>query len=420
MSTRALRLFEGFGVELEYMVVSSRSLGVLAVADEALRAASGEDDYVSDVEQGDITWSNELSAHVIELKTTLPAPTLAPLVERFQRNVERVNTLLVPLGGRLMPSAMHPWMDPLGETKLWPHHYSRVYAAYNRIFNCQGHGWSNVQSVHINLPFAGDAEFARLHAAIRLVLPLLPALAASSPIVEGRLAPQLDARLEMYRHNSRRIPQITGRVVPEPVYSRRDYEQTILEPMYRAIAPLDPEGTLQDEWLNARGAIARFCRNTIEIRVLDVQECPLADLAISAAVVGVLRALVEERWTPLAEQQAWPVEPLEAVLLSTIRDGERAVIHDVDYLRQFGLAAQDGLTAHDVWRRLIEGLDAREPVAAAPWREAWGVLLDEGPLARRIIAAFGEPRSQERLVAVYRRLCDCLASGRMFRAAESG
>ena len=50
----------------------------------------------------------------------------------------------------------------------------------------------------------------------------------------------------------------------------------------------------RDEWLNARGAIARFGRGTIEIRVLDVQECPQADLAICAAVVEVLQALVAE------------------------------------------------------------------------------------------------------------------------------
>ena len=52
--------------------------------------------------------------------------------------------------------------------------------------------------------------------------------------------------------------------------------------MYDDIAPLDPDAVLQHEWLNARGAIARFDRNTIELRVLDVQECPRADLAICA------------------------------------------------------------------------------------------------------------------------------------------
>jgi len=38
---------------------------------------------------------------------------------------------------------------------------------------------------------------------------------------------------------------------------------------------------LQNEWLNSRGAIARFERDTIEIRVLDSQETPAAELAIA-------------------------------------------------------------------------------------------------------------------------------------------
>ena len=55
--------------------------------------------------------------------------------------------------------------------------------------------------MHVNLPFADDAQFARLHAAIRLVLPLLPALAASSPIAEGSVigSPRLPAR-RVLRH----------------------------------------------------------------------------------------------------------------------------------------------------------------------------------------------------------------------------
>ncbi|HAL85576.1 MAG TPA: hypothetical protein DCM31_01010, partial [Deferribacteraceae bacterium] len=37
--------------------------------------------------------------------------------------------------------------------------------------------------------------------------------------------------------------------------------------MYRDIAPYDPECILQEEWLNSRGAIARFDRKAIEIRL---------------------------------------------------------------------------------------------------------------------------------------------------------
>jgi len=62
----------------------------------------------------------------------------------------------------------------------------------------------------------------------------------------------------------------------------------ILAPLYAEMHPLDPEGILCHEWLNSRGAIARFDRNAVEIRLVDVQECPLADLAIESEAATTL------------------------------------------------------------------------------------------------------------------------------------
>src|ERR1051326_2102489 len=104
-----LHLFEGFGVELDYMIVDADTLNVLPVADEVLRSVAGE--YVNDVERGDISWSNELALHVLELKTTEPVLAFDGLAAKFQENVREINARLAPLGGWLMPSAMHPWMD---------------------------------------------------------------------------------------------------------------------------------------------------------------------------------------------------------------------------------------------------------------------------------------------------------------------
>lgn len=405
-----LHLFAGFGIELEYMIVDAETLDVLPVADRVLHAVAG--DYVAEVEMGAIAWSNELVLHVIELKTNGPAPALDPLPAAFGAQIAHINRLLAPLGGCLLPTAMHPWMDPHGEMRLWPHEYSPVYEAFNRIFNCQGHGWANLQSVHLNLPFANDAEFARLHAAIRLLLPIMPALAASSPVVEGRCTGFLDSRMKVYRTNARRIPSISGEVIPEPVYSRHDYQQHLLQRLYDDIAPYDPEGILHYEWLNARGAIARFDRDAIEIRVLDVQECPLADVAICAAIVAVLRALVAAYWCDLPAQQAWPVAPLADIFLASIRDAERALITNADYLRAFGFPEAPPCTAGDLWQHLIEatGLAADTSIWAAPLR----TILQHGPLARRLLTVLGQAPSHQRLYAVYDALRTCLARGTMF------
>jgi hypothetical protein len=296
-------------------------------------------------------------------------------------------------------------MDPMREMQLWPHESSVIYEAFHRIFDCRGHGWANLQSVHLNLPFAGDEEFGRLHAAIRLILPLLPALAASSPIVDGQLTGLQDTRLHVYRSNALRIPAVTGKVVPEPAFSEDRYRRDILAPLYREIAPFDPEAVLQHEWLNARGAIARFDRSTIEIRVLDVQECPLADLAIVQLVVRVLQALCAERWSDTRSQQGLETDRLAALLDRTIESADRTRIEDAALLAHLGRGAAP-LEAGALWQQLARELLSPDD----PYWPALDTILCQGPLSRRITRAV-QRRGQR---SVYADLCSCLARGELF------
>ena len=273
-----IHLFQGFGIELEYMLVDKDTLAVKSVTDELLKHELGK--YGSDFENGIVTWSNELVLHVIEIKSSEPESNFNALENGFAENVKRINAILDRWNAMLMPTAAHPFMDPLKETKLWPHDSNEVYTIYDKIFNSKGHGWSNLQSTHLNLPFYDDEEFAKLHAAVRLILPILPALCASSPILEGKLTGMVDTRLKYYKTNQARIPSITGKVIPEAIFSKRNYLNTIYEKIKKDIAPFDPDNVLNPIWVNSRGAIPRFDRGSIEIRLMDIQECPTADMAI--------------------------------------------------------------------------------------------------------------------------------------------
>ena len=408
MSARPLGLFEALGLELEYMIVSAENLSVLPVADQVLRAAAGE--MVSEVEMGSLSWSNELCLHVIELKTNGPARDLRGLSQAFAADAARINAILAPLKGRLMPGGAHPLMDPNTETRLWDHEYSPVYEAYNRIFHCQGHGWSNLQSMHINLPFAGDEQFGRLHAAIRLLMPIMPALAASTPMLDGHYTGFMDSRMEVYRHNSSRVPSLAGQVIPEAVFTRDDYERRILQPMYADIRPLDPEGILAYEWLNSRGAIARFDRDAIEIRVLDVQECPGADMAVAGLVVESLKALCQERFASFAEQRQWPVEPLAELFLACTRHADQAVVSDQAYARCLGYQGRLPCTAWDIWKHLAKATAALPDGLDSHLR----LILDKGCLARRLSRAMGPDPDNRRIVRVLERLCRCLEENQLF------
>lgn len=404
-------LFEGYGVELEYMVVRRDTLDIFPIVDEILRAVAGS--YVNEVEMGLIGWSNELVLHVAEIKNVEPVSELDGLSGIYQEQVDRINKILEPHNGCLMPTAMHPWMEPLKETRLWPHSNSIIYDSYNRIFNCQGHGWANVQSTHVNLGFSGDEEFARLHAALRLILPLLPALAASSPVVDGQLSGLYDTRLDYYRNNQRRVPVIAGHLIPERVYSRKDYEEQILQRIYHDIAPHDPEGILQFEWLNSRGAIARFDRSAIEIRLLDIQECPRADFAVACGIIAVLKGLAAQKWSDFSRQSGFAEADLSVILLSTIKQGEQAVIDSQDYLDIFGFKGHSATTG-ELWLYLIEQTEEYWSLKQRESLDDLQTLLEHGTLSARIMKALGNDLSREHLKDVYNRLCRCLAHGELF------
>jgi glutamate---cysteine ligase / carboxylate-amine ligase len=406
MTDARLGLFEAYGIELELMIVDAQTLDVRPICDQLLTAAAGE--LTGEVEFGAISWSNELALHVIEFKVSEPVSDLDTIGSCFQKNIGRARELLTTFNARLMPAAMHPWMDPKTEMRLWPHDYSPVYGAFDRIFNCSGHGWANLQSTHWNLPFADDDQFARLHAAIRVLLPLIPVLTASSPIYDGSAQGWLDCRLDVYRRNSQRIPSIAGKVIPEGVYSQAAYDEQIYQVMYRDIGPLDPEGILQHVWLNARGAIARFDRGAIEIRTLDCQECPAADVALGRCMVQALRQLVAERWSSYEMQAAADTEMLAQVLWAVARKGRQAEV-PLEVARLFG--RQRAMRAGELWRGLVEDMEGELP---GECRRIVSFVLEQGSLAERLLRAVDGDTSRRRLKEVYGVLCDCLDEGKLF------
>ncbi|HEX2957226.1 MAG TPA: glutamate-cysteine ligase family protein [Chitinispirillaceae bacterium] len=402
------RLFEGFGIELEYMIVDNASTSIQGIADKVLADVGGAGAGFFD--SGTIGWSNELARHVIELKNNVPVSTLNGLSDAFHKQVQSINNHLLKYNCRLMPGAMHPFMDPFTESLLWPVDDEDIYKTFDKIFNCKGHGWTNLQSIHCNIAFSNDEEFARLHTAIRLILPLLPALCASSPLVDGKATGILDNRLEFYRNNQKKLPLMTGHVIPETVFSHDEYEQVILQPMYRQIAPYDPDGILQYEWLNSRGAIARFERMAIEIRLMDIQECPNIDIAICALVIECVKALAHEKRSTIKKQSSLSETELEQILLKNIRSGCTTVIDNQNYLQALGFSTITSTDALSIWKALARELLPADHFA----HEHLEIIFTHGSLAKRILDRTGSSPTRAQLETLNKTLCDCLLGNRPY------
>jgi len=399
---KAHRLFEVYGVEVEYMVVDRTTLEVTPKVDVALDALSAlSPDGESRV--GPIEWSNELVAHVAEAKCAQPVPDIAALRAPWNRAIVAMEAVLAPHGACLLPSSAHPWMNPRTDARLWPHEGREIYAEFDRIFGCSTHGWTNLQSMHLNLPFGDDAEFGRLHAAVRLVLPLIPALAAGSPYLDGAFTGWMDTRMETYRTNSAKIPSMTGPLIPEPIFTEDQYRRDVFERIYAETAPYDPDGILRNEWANSRGAIARFDRNAIEIRVIDSQECPQADLAVAQIVATLARLLTEGRFASTAAQQRWDTLRLRSLFFRAVRDAERAPLGDPEYATLFG--APRAATFGELWAHLLALSEFQKPELEPFLRR----YLEQGCLARRLVARGGLHPERHALAENLRALRQCLA-----------
>ena len=123
-----------------------------------------------------------------------------------------------------------------------------------------------------------------------------------------------------------------------------------------------------------------------------------------------VRALAEERWMARAELDAFSTHELAALLHRTIVTGERTELADPRLLAAFGRGRS--CTAAELWQALASELRRDD----ADWRElapTLGVILEHGPLARRLLALLGDSPDRARIDSVYAELARCLVEGRL-------
>jgi len=288
------------GPEHEFSLVNEE-LKVLPIVDKVIKDFYGR--IVNFVELPDFTFGKELQLHVMEIKAN--APFKSP--ELFEDTMQNaVATLLDFLGkkyhARLLGTGMHPLLS-LDETRVWSHRHRKIYQECSKIFNLKQHGWLNIQSFHLNLPYSKEANGVLQHNLLANLCAYLPAVSASSPICEGAISPNVDNRLYFYKLNQREVPSIAGDIIPEFVSSFAQYREDVIGKYSQDLAKAGAGQTiLFKEWVNSRGVIFRFDRSALEVRVMDEQECVKSDVALSCFIRAALRGLMAEKAEPLPHQ----------------------------------------------------------------------------------------------------------------------
>jgi len=408
VNRRPYRLFEVAGIELEYPTVDAE-LRAQPLVEPLFQAIAGRP--TSEAAYRDAVFSNELASHVFEIKTAQPERSFRRVEHQLVEGVRYVSGVLRErFGARLLPTAMHPFLKP-SEGRIWPRSGRPIYAAYDKVFSVAGHGWMNVQSCHVNLPFGSEQETMLLHNAIACLLPYLPALTASSPVYEGEIGPYVDNRLAFYRSNQARFPVIAGDVIPEFMFSYRQYRSQILGRIYRELRGVKGAERLRHEWVNSRGAIMRFWRDSIEIRTLDTQECVRMDIAVACFVRSALRLMV--RW--LREERLRL--PEHAMLVDDFRrvveSGSKARVA-ASHLREALRFATREPRPVPILRALLGECAAATPASERPYLGMVEERLRRGNLSERMRARLervrGDGRRAESIRSMYEELAQCLVA----------
>jgi len=409
------RPFSVAGIELEYAVVDAR-LEPLSVVEAAFRRIAGRS--TSDVDLGRVSFSNEIADHVFEVKTTDPVRSLRHSEELLIEGVRNFSEVLNShFGARLLPTGMHPWLDP-ARAKLWTRSGGKVYGAYSRVFDVQTHGWLNVQAAHLNLPMGRGNEAVAMLNAATLVIPYLPALAASSPMYDGELRETVDNRLEWILEHQRAVPESQGEILPEYVESLTDYRRNILQPMYTALDRHPGTEALRHDFFNARGAVLKLSRRALEIRVLDMQECVKLDIAIAVFVRAILRHYTQKIMAGRLELP--PRQILLGDFRAAIRCGSRARVVAPHLGDPLDRDAEGRATIGECLRRLLVIARKSARRDEEEYLPLVASLIESGPLSERIRAVLlpfaAEPAGlREATRSLYGELADCLVANEPWR-----
>jgi gamma-glutamyl:cysteine ligase YbdK (ATP-grasp superfamily) len=313
------KTLEVLGPEHEFSIVNDE-LEALPIVDKIIKDFHGR--VVNFVEQSSFTFGKELQLHVMEFKPNAPFKAPVEFEETMQGAILTIQDFLQrKFHAHLLGTGMHPLLE-LDETGIWPHRHRQIYEAYSKIFNLRRHGWLNIQSFHLNLPYSNEESGILLNNTLANLCPYLSAISASSPIYEGRLRDRVDNRLYFYTQNQKEIPSVTGNVIPEYASSFSQYKTSIIGKYSDDLskAGADPL-ILNREWVNSRGVIFRFDRRAIEIRIMDEQDCIKSDVALSCFIRAALRGLINQ--DPEFLPHAVLVKDLNAI----IKNGLSASVH---------------------------------------------------------------------------------------------
>jgi carboxylate-amine ligase len=247
------------GLEEEFAILDPGHLG-LAQRFEELRNGAQSDPFLADAIAG------ELISSEIEIRSGR-GETLAAAQEQQREARRRLFALAASYNVLLGATGTHPWADYREQRIIDTEHYHRVEDGLKYV------AWrNNTFSVHVHVGIQGADRAVKICDRLRPVLPLLLAISANSPFLEGRNAGLHSMRSQIFTKSFPRCG------VPDAFGSWESFAQYI-DFLVRTRSIIE----YTQVWWSIR---PHLTFGTVEVRICDTQAtAPEAD-ALSALIVA--------------------------------------------------------------------------------------------------------------------------------------
>jgi carboxylate-amine ligase len=248
------------GLEEEFAVLDRDELGLVPRFEELRDAASASDPVLADAIAG------ELISSEVEIRSGRGEDFAAATAAQRDRR-RRLFALTAELGISLGATATHPWSDYRAQQIIDTDHYRRVEAGLKYV------AWrNNTFSLHVHVGVRDVERAVLVCDRLRPVLPLLLAISASSPFLDGLDSGLHSARSQIF---TRSFPRCG---VPDAFGSWEAFAQYV-EFLVRTRSIVE----YTQVWWSVR---PHFDFGTVEVRVCDAQATVAESEAMAALIVA--------------------------------------------------------------------------------------------------------------------------------------
>jgi carboxylate-amine ligase len=330
------------GIEEEFALLDARDLGLTSRFEE-LKDAAGADPVLAGSLVG------ELIASEIEIRSGR-GEDLAAAIQAQRDRRRRLFALAEEHQIALGSTGTHPWSDYREQHIIQTDHYRRVEDGLKYV------AWrNNAFSMHVHVGVNGADRAVRVCDRLRTVLPLLLAISANSPFLDGRDSGLHSARSQIF---TRSFPRCG---IPD-AFGTWDAFASYIEFLFRVSSIVE----YTQVWWSVR---PHFAFGTVEVRICDAQATAGESEALAALMVACVSQAARDldEGVPAAEE---PNRMIEENLWRAIRYGLDGELLDLERGEPFSAAETlERLLKWTAPMRAELGIDVSLPAANGAQRQ---------------------------------------------------